>query len=148
MVATGLNTFFSWSLFTVGSFNLINYTPSSYNLKVRFLKTLAHAQFNYPIRSSMNLYVSWPSYLWFIGPCFSNVLSVKKGWHLWDLNLQPSSHKPRHSTSKPWRQLVRCVFVHGHYLQLAPSTLWHGQSKSSDVSQICTCKPPVCGPVA
>ena len=43
--------------------------------------------------------------------------------------------------------LSTIFFIYKHYLELASSTLCLGQSKSSDISQIWTCKPTVCKPV-
>ena len=47
----------------------------------------------------------------------------KKELHFGDLNLQPSRLQSSALTSHPWWPQFQTHFFHGHYLQLAPSTL-------------------------
>ena len=64
------------------------------------------------------------------------LLSQKRGCHFSDLILQPSKPQSSGLTSQPWRAEISTNFFYGHNLQLAPATLWRGQSKRSDISQI------------
>ena len=64
------------------------------------------------------------------------LLSQKRGCHFWDSILQPSKPQSSGFTSLPWRAQIRTNIFYGHNLQLAPATLWRGQSKWSDISQI------------
>ena len=99
--------FFWWSLFTVGSFNLKDYTLSPSNSKARILKSLAYVHCNFPFGC---VWISM-SVGWIIYYLLAHVLLLPSQPRKEQYFSLPTNQQPSYSTSQPWRKSVRSVFL-------------------------------------